>query len=306
MKELKGKSLYYRVEGGIFKEGMPVHVMHKQLGNLQRVFDGAYLAASGGDKIPGRSRERFYLASSKVETGSMLVDFCIALASSGIPLTAAGEVSPESIWASLKQAYGVLKGVYAHVHAHPPKKGERLEASVSQENLQQQGGSVNVKTLTGDVSVNNITYNTMININKPVKQMAAQIDGGKYRSFQIGESGETEDDGIKISEEEKEIFRVRPIVSGEKIRVQCEIYDFDKFKHEGRLLVPGGEIIAAGKYRFKVASHGQDKDYIMAMLKSKVIVDCVMEKEVDPITGTDKIVRLIILDIAQASRTTLL
>ena len=111
--------------------------------------------------------------------------------------------------------------------------------------------------------------------------------------IRLGE-GVKRDIGLSLNERDLFVFPSR--VEDQPHRIECEIYEFDKFDKDGRLRVGPGETIPEGTYKFEVVGSQAAADYVAAMLKQSVRVICLREVAENPING-EKIYRLQVISV---------
>lgn len=302
-----GEQLYYRAEGDAFSQGMPIHIIRDRLEDIQHLFDGTYLALVGEERVTAKTRKEFQLVSEGIDQGSLDAIFRVVMeAPQHAPLflmSAASHFSPDGIWSTLKGAFNLLKGIYAD-HKLYVARGATAPYSPT---IRNEGGKTIVVGLFSKFTVAPVVYNTATQISDSVRDISRHIDGKNYRAFHIGKHQNREEEGIKISSEERDTFDVPATVTDDIFRVACEIYDFNKYKNSGRLEVRNPDsAVSVGKYRFEVAEQKHTQDYIIAMLRKEVIVRCRLIKEINPFTGADKIVRMQIHGIADTAPPSLL
>jgi hypothetical protein len=75
----------FKLEGPIFQEGVPIHIVIKAWENFQSIIDKTYLVASESNRISPKDREKYYLRAKEFSRSSFLTKFEIFLV--GVQLT---------------------------------------------------------------------------------------------------------------------------------------------------------------------------------------------------------------------------
>ncbi len=86
-------------------------------------------------------------------------------------------------------------------------------------------------------------------------------------------------------EKDKNLFDLPSEIDNNPIELQCEIFDFNKFKNSGRLLVAVGQSLSQGEYSFSIYGDQDNVNYIYSMLRSQVTVSCLKESRLNPFAG---------------------
>jgi len=99
----------FKLEGPIFQEGVPIHIVIKAWENFQSIIDKTYLVATESHRISAKDREKYYLRAMEFRTSSFLTNFEIFLVGAQLTLPLAGILGPQNIWEFTKETFNFLK-----------------------------------------------------------------------------------------------------------------------------------------------------------------------------------------------------
>jgi len=99
----------FKLEGPIFREGVPIHIIIKAWENFQSIIDKTYLVATESNRITAKDRERYYLQAKEFKRSSFLTNFEIILAGVQLTLPIVGPLGPQNIWEFTKETFNFLK-----------------------------------------------------------------------------------------------------------------------------------------------------------------------------------------------------
>jgi hypothetical protein len=123
--------------------------------------------------------------------------------------------------------------------------------------------------------------------------VAKQINKGGVDQFSLTDSQGT---GLRLTTTEAAYFDTASVIDSTPIKIECEIFDFNKFEDTGKLRVIEPQELPPNDYRFTVVGNQAEHGYIEAMLRKSVKVTCLREVTLDPLKG-EKIVRLQVLSV---------
>lgn len=272
------------MDGPAFEKGIPVHLLTQGFEASQAILDRAYLSLADRTRLTSDERLHFYLLAKDVKHSSLdsVIDVVVSGVQTSFPFL--GAVGPANIWEYAKNAYELLKFVYAAA-----TKGEQP--------TYQHTGDGNIEVNNGtQVNVYNApVYNIAKASQKIYVDMAKSVTSGRIKTFSLTDVEGSA--GIRIAKDEAAFFDMPTAIDTQPIELECEIFDFNKFEDSGKLRVFDGQLLPSKDYRFSVVGKQADSDYIEAMLRQTVMITCLKEVMVDPL-AREKIVRLQVLKVA--------
>ncbi len=99
----------FKLEGPIFEEGIPIHLVIKAWENFQAIIDKTYLVATESHRLSQKDREIYYLRAKEFKRGSFLTNFEIYLGGIQLALPMVGVLGPQNIWDFTKESFNFLK-----------------------------------------------------------------------------------------------------------------------------------------------------------------------------------------------------
>lgn len=276
-------SLKLDMRGPAFEAGIPIPLMIESLGHVQGLLDKAYLGLIDRRRMSKEDRLRFFLQTHRVEHGSLEAELGVIFTGAQAVLPVFGALGANGIWEYAKSAFEFIKIVFESV-----KGGQQVSYVFNADRsvVQVNNGS-QTNTYNGPV------YNIASMSIGHYQGLAQTLDMNQVTDIRLGE-GEKRDIGLSLNERDLFIFPSR--VEDQPHRIECEIYEFDKFDKDGRLRVGPGETIPEGTYKFEVVGSQAAADYVAAMLKQSVRVTCLREVAENPING-EKIYRLQVISV---------
>lgn len=274
------ESLEFYINGPALKEGVPIHLAVSALDSFQSIVDKSYLVATGSKKISPKEREKFYLKATEFKEGSLLTYFEIALAGVQLGLPLVTDFGPQNLWDYTKETFNFLKLVCG-----ASQNGEKPVYQFNNE------GDATVKV--GDEEHH---YNApVIQIGQLVlpnyQDLAHLIDPKKLNEISAGRAKDKAPD-IYLGANDKKAFDIPTRIEKETVELKCEIFDFNKYKNAGKLAVGvEGQEVPPGEYNFTIFGNQDNVDYIYSMLKSVVILNCLIEMLANPF-GEDTVHKL--------------
>jgi hypothetical protein len=259
----------FKLEGPIFQEGVPIHLVIKAWDNFQSIIDKTYLVASESHRITSKDREKYYLRAKEFRRSSFLTKFEIFLAGVQLTLPLVGILGPQNIWEYTKETFSFLKLICSD---SSESDGPKIEIKDSQ----------NVSVQFGDQHKH--FYGPIVQIAEKAlpkyQDLAHMLEEGKLESISAGSLEKPE---IALKTDERNLFDLPTTIEKDPIEVKCEIFDFNKFKNIGKMRVAPGQSVPSGDYSFSIFGSQDNVDYIYSMLKPLVTVNCIIEKAKSPL-----------------------
>ncbi len=259
----------FKLEGPIFREGVPIHIIIKAWENFQSIIDKTYLVATESNRITAKDRERYYLQAKEFKRSSFLTNFEIILAGVQLTLPIVGPLGPQNIWEFTKETFNFLKLICS---------GSSGDNSPEIEVKDSQHVSVHI----GDTYQH--FYGPIIPIAEKAlpkyQDLAHMIEAGKLETISAGSLEKPE---INLKPEDRTLFDLPTFIDKDPTEVKCEIFDFNKFNNVGKLRVASGQPIPSGDYSFSIFGSQDNIDYIYSMLKPLVTIKCLVEKAKSPL-----------------------
>lgn len=260
----------FKLDGPIFREGVPIHVAIKAWDNFQSIIDKTYLVASESHKIGAKEREKYYLRASSFEHSSFLTNFEIVLAGTQLVLPFLGTVGPQNLWNYTKETFNFLK-LICTLHKEDPE-------NIKIDNRDSQNPVVHI----GDTEHH--YHGPIIQIAEKslpkYQDLAHILEPGKIENIKAGDKDEPE---MVLSLEDRELFDFPTKMDKDPIEVKCEIFTFNKFGNVGKLRIFDGQSIPKGDYNFSISGDQDNVNYIYSMLKPLVTVQCLLEMSINPL-----------------------
>ncbi|ACL02993.1 conserved hypothetical protein [Desulfatibacillum aliphaticivorans] len=277
------ENFIFKIDGPIFREGVPIHIAIKALDNFQSIIDKTFLVAGESQRIGAKEREKYYLRASSFEHSSFLTNFEIVLAGTQLALPFLGTLGPQNLWEYTKETFNFLKLICTSHKENP--ENVKIDIQDNQNTIVHIG-------------------NTEHHYHGPVFQIAQKslpkyqdlahmLDQGKIETIMAGDKEEPE---MVIGLEDRELFDIPTRMQEDPIEVKCEIFTFNKFGNVGKLRIFDGQSIPKGDYNFSILGDQDNLNYIYSMLKPFVTVQCLLEMAISPL-GTELISHLHITGI---------
>jgi hypothetical protein len=272
----------FKLEGPIFKEGVPIHVAIKAWDNFQSIIDRTYLVASESQRIGTKEREKYYIRAKSFEHSSFLTNFEIYLAGAQLVLPFLGSLGPQNLWEYTKESFSFLKLICTH-------QQDDQKAKI---NIQD---SQNTVVQIGDTHhhYHGPVFQIAEKALPKYQDLAHMLDKGKIESIYAGDISKPE---MVLELEDKNIFDFPKKLDNESLEMKCEIYTFNKFNNVGKLRIFEDQVVPKGDYAFSIFGDQNNVDYIYSMLKPRVTINCLLEHAVSPL-GPELISHLHITEI---------
>lgn len=276
-------SVHFKMDGPAFVDGIPLHLLTVGLADFQSLLDKTYLGLTQRKRLSRDDRLRYYLLSKGITHGSAETDLGIVLTGIQTAFPFFSALGPTGLWEYAKQSFDFLKFVYSAM-----KAGNQPTYSWSGDNSQFQ---VNTGTQTniynGPVyNIGRRSVNNYASLAKPIEENLVD-----YVSF-----GDENIGAIKLDSSNAAIFSLLSQIETEPLKLRCEIFDFNKFENVGKLYVHPGEEAKEGDYRFQVIGDQNTTQYIEAMLRKQVSVNCLREIAPNPFS-LEKIIRFQVISV---------
>ncbi len=281
------RDLQFKIDGPIAKGGIPLPLALSALSNFQSIVDKSYLVISDKNRMTPSERERFYIRATEFRSGSLLTYFDIILHGVQLGLPLVSSLGPQNIWDLTRDSFNMLKLVCEGVRG-----GEVPKYQFNN------GGNVNVSIGGNHFHFHPHVYQAAKSSLSNYQNLTHLLDKEKLSEISAGSrSGALND--IHLTESDRNIFDVPTKMQKETIELDCEIFNFDKYKNTGRLSVSmEGQAIPNGNYNFAIIG-GQDSiSYIYALLRTQIRLNCLVEDFVSPF-GEVSIHKLHIVDVVQ-------
>lgn len=276
-------ALQLKMQGPVFDAGIPVPLLVESLAHVQGVLDKSYLGLIDRRRLSWEERLRFYLKTQEIRQGSLLADLGVVFTGAQTVLPIFGALGPNGIWEYAKTAFEFIRLVFESV-----RKGQNVTYEFNADR-----SVMHVNTGTQTQVFNAPVFNIASMSIGHYQGLAQTLDVSRVVDIKLGE-GDRRDIGIALPE--RDFFNFPSRVEDQPHRVECELYEFDKFDKDGRLHVGPGQSIPEGQYRFDVIGTQSATDYVEAMLKKVVRVTCLREVAENPISG-EKIYRLQVISV---------
>lgn len=280
-------SVHFKIDGPGFAEGIPLHLLTDSLSDFQSLMDKTYLGLTQRKRLSRDDRSRYYLLSKDITHGSAETDLGVILTGIQTAFPFFSALGPTGLWEYAKQSFDFLQFVYSGM-----KAGNQPTYSWSGDNSQFQVNT-GTQTHTYNAPVYNIgqmSVNNYVSLVKPIEDKT--LDYLAFGDARIG--------AIKLDASNADVFSVPSQVETTPLQLRCEIFDFNKFENIGKLYVYPGEVVKEGDYRFQVIGDQNTAQYIEAMLRKEVTVNCLREIAPNPFSP-EKIVRFQIISVEAQS-----
>ncbi|ELV7515498.1 fructose 1,6-bisphosphatase [Photobacterium damselae] len=268
--------MQFKINGKKLEHGVPIHIAVAALDQFQRIVDKSYLGITGSKRITAKEREKYFLQATEFKHGSFLTYFDIALqgVQLGLPLVSA--YGPQNLWDATKDTFNFLKTVCSAV-----QNGQQPTYEFNND---------------GDakVTIGNEVHNyhgTVIQIGKLVlpnyQELAHMLGTEKLSEISAGEVKSKGMD-IYLGVDDAKQFDVPTKIQKDTIELECEVFDFNKYKNSGKLSVSKvDQSIPGGEYNFAIFGNQDNVDYIYSMLKPVVVLNCLVELAISPFGGEE-------------------
>jgi len=276
-------SLHLKLQGPIFEAGIPIPIMIESLGHIQGILDKAYLGLIDRRRMGKEDRAQFFLQTQNITHGSLDADLGVIFTGAQTVLPIFGALGPNGIWEYAKSAFDFLKFVFQAV-----KKGQQVTYTFNADR-----SVVHANTGTQTAIYNGPVYNIATMSIGHYQGLTQTLDPNIVTDIHLG-SNRQRDIGLSVGD--RDLFNFPTRIEEEPHRIECEVFEFDKYDKDGRLRVGPGQPIPEGQYRFDVIGKQGAADYVAAMLRRSVRVTCLREVAENPISG-ERIYRLQVISV---------
>ncbi len=267
----------FKLVGPLVHDGVPIYVAISALDNFQAIVDKTYLVAAGLQRMTGKERECFQLRAKSFQISSFITNLEIFLCGVQLVLPLASALGPQNVWEYTKETFKFLKLVCTAT-----RSGEKP--------LYEFKENKDFMVHTGDIHQH--FHGPVFQIGEKAlpkyQDLAHILEPGKIESISAGSRGNPE---ISLQIEDRTLFDLPTALQNEPVHIECEIFDFNKYRNSGRLRVNEGQVIPSGDYSFSIFGTQDNVNYIYSMLKPLVAVVCLVEIATTPF-GTEKIAQL--------------
>lgn len=265
------EELQFKIDGPILKEGIPIPVAISALSSFQSILDKTYLVTTQKSRITASDREKFFLRATEFRTGSLLTYFDIALQGVQLGLPLVSNLGPQNIWDLTKDSFTMLKTVCGAV-----KEGKQPTYEFNNH---------------GDVYVHigdqhHHYHGPVFQIAKlsltSYQDLAHLLGTNKLTEISAGQRFNDSRD-IFLNGLDREAFDLPTKIQNETTELQCEVFDFNKYKNSGKLSVSvTGQEVPPGEYNFSIYGNQDNVEYIYSLLKPQVTLYCLVEELISP------------------------
>lgn len=263
--------LTFRMDGPIFKKGVPLHLVIGGLTELHHVIDKTYIVLSNKKRLSRADRKQFQVVSHEFRSSSFIAKFEILLAGAQLAMPFLTAYGPQNIWDYTRETFNFLKLIYKS-----NKAGEKPTYTFNDES---------VTVITGGTQ-NHFHSNVYIMGREALPAYQNYDDllsKGGIENISIGREEQPE---IELTLKDKGLFKTKSQIEEEPISLECDIFDFNKKKNSGKLIVNKDQPVAQGEYSFSVLGSQETSNYILSMLRTSVVIKCLKERIEDPLSET--------------------
>jgi hypothetical protein len=276
----------FKLDGPVLRSGVPIHLAIKAWDNFQSVIDKTYLTLTESQRISAKDRDTFFLRASQFEQGSFLTKFEIVISGVQVVMPFITTLGPQNLWEYTKEAFNFLKLACSFKGAENKPK---IEISNSEHiSLQMGDNHFHFNAPVFQIAEKSLTA---------YQDLAHMLEPGKLESISAGSRVDPEillrSDG---QYDDRKLFDLPTRLEDKAIELQCEIFDFNKFKNNGKLRIRTEQPVPAGDYSFSILGDQDNVNYIYSMLKPLVSIKCFVEFVVNPL-GKNFISRLHITSV---------
>ncbi|MBN2468019.1 MAG: hypothetical protein JXD19_07695 [Deltaproteobacteria bacterium] len=272
--------LFYEISGPeVLKEEIPLYEVLGSLREYMNILDRSYLTLTGKDRLTKKERKSYKIIAYKFSPGSLNIDLSIQtfdILQHVFPFII--PAGAHGVWELAKSSYDFVKLVY---EARSENRPVEVSTNNSVEQLVQQDG-------------NNIQIHPSVAINAEHIENSVIIISNQIREginrYTLQDENEQ---GIKITENEKRLFSPETIVDDKPESLLVNIYRLDTESRKGKL-----HAIERGEIRdipFQIVGDQAIEPYIEA-LKSEQVKITALKELAKNIEGKDYVARLQIIN----------
>lgn len=265
------KNLQFKIDGPILKTGIPLPLVTSALSSFQNIVDKSYLIVTNTSRITSNERKKFYIKATEFKHGSFIAYFEIVLQSVQLVLPLVSSFGPQNIWDLTRDSFSMLKLVCGAVRSGKQPTYEFKD-----------NGDVSVQV--GDV--HHHYHGPVFQISQlslsHFQDLAHLIGDHRLTEISAGHRLSSKKD-IYLGKKDKNIFDIPSEIKAETIKLECEIFTFNKYKNSGKLSVSVvNQGIPPGEYNFTIVGDQDNVNYIFALLKPQVVLSCLIEESLNP------------------------
>ena len=261
----------FKVEGPAFDETMPLHLVIESLSNFQSIVDKTYLGLKGSkQRISKKERQFFQIQASSFEKGSLIINFDIFFAATQFSLPFMTTLGPQNVWDYTRESFNFLKLIYGAAQRD-------VQPNYSFEN----NSDFNVHVGDNHYHFHGPVYQIGESAQNNYRKLA-HLTGLGVSSIKAGPADNPE---IALGPDDENLFDLPSQIDQKPITVNCEIFDFNKFGNNGKLLVGESQAVPEGEYKFTIWGDQDNVNYIYSTLRPQVTISCLKERRLNPFEG---------------------
>lgn len=276
-------NVQFKIEGPVFKKGIPLLEVTSALQEFHFILDKSYLIKTGQFKMSSKERKTFTIVATDLRKGSFVADLQLLLFLSSPFLPTVYEFKAKELWEISKSAYDYLKALFT-MRSSGVEPKIKVEGDNYAPVINNEGG--------GTIIVNNIVYNAADKAEPHFKKLTSNIKEGKTDFISALDQDEK---GFILTPKERDLFNPKTQMEKDVLTLEVDIFRYDKDSNTGKLRVNEGAAIPPGDYSFKPIKH-DPISFIFSMAKPPVVVNVLKEIEKHA-SGVTRISRLHIVSI---------
>ena len=257
-------NVQFKIEGPVFKKGIPLLEVTTALQEFHFIIDKSYLVKTGQFKMSSKERETFTIVATELRKGSFIADLQLLMFLSNPFLPNIYEFNAKELWEISKSAYDYLKALFT-MRSSGVEPKIKVEGNNYAPLINNEGG--------GTIIVNNTVYNVADRAEGHFKKLTSVIKEGKTDFISALDEWEK---GFILTPKERDLFNPKTQMEKDVITLEVDIFRYDKDSNTGKLRVNDGEPIPPGEYSFKPVKN-DPISYILSMTKPTVVVNALKE-----------------------------
>jgi ASC-1-like (ASCH) protein len=198
----------FKIEGPIFRDGVPIHLAINAWENFHSIIDKTYLVATKTHRIGIKEREKYFLRAKSFTHSSFLTNFEIYLEGAQLILPFLGSLGPQNLWEYTIETFSFLKLICTH-------KEDTDGVTVNVQDSENTDVHIGDKNFHFHGPVKLIAEKAL----PKYQNLAHMLDEGKIENISAGEGSDPE---LVLQLEHKNIFDFPTKVQEEPIEVKCE------------------------------------------------------------------------------------
>ena len=255
----------FKIEGPIFAENFPLHIMLSILSDFHSILDQSYLVLTNKNRMSKYERLNFRVIASFPQKGSFLqyLQPIYQIAEPLLPLIP--QLNGFEIWKAAKTSFEFLKLI-----TNLKKDGK--EYTVSAPNNQ----GIIIINSPGSTPIP-VTQNNFYIADRSLEfyqSMSNKIEDNKVQRISAIDSVQ---EGIILSIEEKRLFNPETTIDDVPITIEGRVFDFNTERLTGKIRVYLDQPIKPGDYNFYIIGQQNIIPYIIAMTKESILLTCLKE-----------------------------